>query len=85
MERRIFNTLVKKEHAKFGDNKYVNGRISGIGYMINESDMNFANTHGNEGFIYINKFTTDEYEKFKEIVEKLYPGLCEFDYKLKES
>lgn len=84
MEKIIFKTLVKKDHTKFGGNKYVNGRISGIGYMISESDRKFGNGHIDEGFIYINKFTTDEYEKFKQIVEKLYPGLCEFNYQVKK-
>ena len=80
MERKIFKTLVKNDHAKFGGNKYVIGRISGIGYMISALDIEHGNTGNNEGFIYINEFTTDEYENFKQIIEKLYPGLCEFNY-----
>ena len=78
------NTFIKKDH-KFGSNKQVLGRILGIGYCMQNYKDTYPIYKFKDGRIYIGKFTDEQYEKFKSIIEKLYPGLCEFDYTLKES
>ena len=82
MEKREVVTLIRKEH-KLGDNAYVKGRISGIGYMLlyDKDGLEYANAKNDDGFLLTHKCNVDQYMEFMEIVEKLYPGLCIFDYK----
>ena len=84
MERKKVLTLVKRNH-KFGGNDFVRGRISGIAYCMQGYKDVYPNEECDEGMIYITKMTPIEYDDFINIIEKLYPGLCEFDYKMKRS
>ena len=81
-KRKDVLTLVKDDH-KFGGNKYVLGKITGIGYCMSGFTNGFATMYIEEGFIYRHQFTVDEYDKFINVIEDLYPGLCVFDYKLR--
>lgn len=78
------STLIKRNHDKFGDNAYVMGRISGMQLVICECDDKFPITEIEEGHILTTKCTLKQYEDFMNLIEKHYPGLCEFDYKLKK-
>lgn len=83
-ERMEVLTLIKKDHTRLS-NEYIAGRISGIGYVVSGCKRGYANMQVKEGYVYRHEFTIDEYEKFMMIVEELYPGLCEFNYQMKES
>lgn len=83
----IFRTLIKKDH-KFSDNDYVKGRITGIEYIVcfngdieRAQDLGFAHVHFEDGILLKTICTKRQYEKFSKLVETMYPGLCEFDYK----
>ena len=80
-ERKTKFTLIKGVH-KHGNNEFILGRISGIGYCMSECVRGFANIGIEEGIIYKHKFTEDEYEKFSKVIEELYPGLCVFNYEI---
>ena len=83
MEKRIFKTIVRADH-KFGDSKYIRGRISGIQLAMCDEDPK-------NGFIWSyvpgvggmtkTECTPEKYDAFAKVIEKLYPGLCIFDYK----
>ena len=79
MEKKIFKTLVKDNHVKFGRNSYIRGRISGIQYVVCDKDT-YANKSIDGGIIQTCKCTPEQYEQFTEIVDKMYPGLCIFNY-----
>jgi hypothetical protein len=87
MEIKTFYTVVKFDH-KLGGNSYVRGRIHGIMEAIccenpgEEVLMGIGDF--DLGAIYPVKTTTEKYERFAEIVEKSYKGLCIFDYKESE-
>jgi len=84
MDKKVYFTLIKRMH-KFGDNHYVRGRISGIAFCMSGLEKEaYANMAVLDGTVISNYFTQEEYDKFIETVEKLYPGLCEFNYKLEE-
>lgn len=82
---KVFDTLVKKDH-KFGGNNYVTGRIFGMmegicrGYRdgFNEPDLALWHVPG-VGDVMTTVCEPEKYESFKTLVEKHYPGLCEFD------
>lgn len=85
MDKQKVSTLIKRDHA-FGGNEFTIGKISGIGYCISEYDTNFINIDmTDEGYLYTSEFTPDEYDKFINVIEELYPGLCEFNCQIKES
>ena len=86
MEKRIFKTLIKDNH-KFGNNPYVRGRISGMAYVLFGCDKQCAHIRYEnlDGVLFRYNGLPEEYEKFKEVVESCYPGLCIFDYNLEES
>lgn len=86
MGKRIFRTLIKKEH-KLGGNTYVEGRLSGIQYVVccKNIELQYAQIGIEEGTVLLTMCTPKQYEKFSKIVEELYPGLCEFNYYRKES
>lgn len=81
MNTKVYTTLIKKEHEKFGGNVYVKGRISGMAYAISGFRKQYAVTENKEGYIRHDRFTEEEYELFKITVENNYKGLCIFDYK----
>ena len=79
----VVSTLIKRNH-KFGENAYVRGRISGIKLVVCDGSDKFANCEIDEGILIKSECTPEQYDEFMNIVEKHYPGLCEFDYKLKQ-
>lgn len=81
MERKTVLTLIKRDHMNVGD-EFILGRISGIGYCMSGFNRGYVLMRNEEGFIYKTKFTVDEYDKFINEIDKLYPGLCIFDYKV---
>lgn len=90
MEKKVFNTLIKKDH-KFGENEYVHGRISGMQEMICDGNNNGVDEPGyamwhipGVGEVLVTYCEPEKYESFKNLVEKHYPGLCEFDYDMSE-
>lgn len=84
MGTRMFYTVVKANH-KLGGKTYVRGRVHGIMEAICSKDPGKEILYGigeNElGMIIPTRTTSRRYKKFAEIVERLYPGLCIFDYK----
>lgn len=78
-----FNTLVKRDHKLYKE--YVIGRISGIMYVTCELDKNYYDRptyECSEGSIFRVFCKKNDYERFAKTIEKLYPGLCEFNCKL---
>ena len=75
-------TLIKKDH-EFGNNNYVKGKISGIGYILSGYSKEIYPTKKiNDGYLLYNYCTDKEYSKFIKVISKLYPNLCEFNYKI---
>lgn len=83
MDKQEVLTLIKRDH-KFGGNEFVLGKISGIGYVESGYHSDSVLMRIDDGFVYRNKFTPDGYDKFINIIETMYPGLCKFDYKLEK-
>lgn len=86
MEKRIFKTLILKK-GRLGKNKYVHGRISGMSVALCggvECDKRFALMENRKVLMVTSECTQKQYDKFKELVEKVYPGICIFDYKESE-
>lgn len=85
MEKRIeVKTLIKND-PKLVNTEYVAGRISGIGHVVGGCKRGYANMQVKEGYVYRHAFTLKEYVRFMMIVEALYPGVCKFNYQMKES
>lgn len=84
MEKVTFYTLFKKDH-KLGGNLYVRGRVHGlmeaICYENPGKDILQGMGEVKAGFAFITVTTKERYDKFSEIIELEYPGLCIFDYK----
>ena len=83
-----FYTLVKKDHIKYGGNKFVLGKIEGFKELL--CDYDFANEGGRLGMYPMHRdsnnnrvletvCTPEMYEKFTRLVELHYPGLCVFN------
>ena len=83
MDKQEVLTLIKRNH-KFGGIEYILGIITGIGYVESGYSKKSVKMIIDEGYVYKDEFTPDEYDKFINIIEELYPGLCKFDYKLKK-
>lgn len=81
MEGNLYRTLLKNE-SKFGANDYVRGRISGIMAVIcgEEPKRGYAHFGCEDGIVLTTKCTALQYQKFSDLVEDIYPGLCEFNY-----
>lgn len=83
----VFKTLVKSDHPKFGDNKFVRGKILAYQEMI--CDDGVVGTYPipviEEGRIFQTGCTPDKYEQFAKKVEEMYPGLCVFYYQQSEN
>ena len=80
MEKKIFKTLVKDHHVKYGRNAYIRGRISGIQLMVCEGHKTHINKGIDGGILNVCECYPEQYERFTEIVEEIYPGLCIFNY-----
>lgn len=81
MKKKLFKTYVRAGH-KLSRNDYVMGRLSGIKYVICNGDPNcgFAHNYMSDGSrcFYV-ECTAEQYRRFAEVVEEIYPGLCVFD------
>ena len=83
---RIFNTLIKKDHVD-GENEYIQGRISGIQEIVCDGLRNGIDEPccptwdvADAGKVIMTICEPEKYETFKNLVDRHYPGLCEFDY-----
>lgn len=80
---RMFYTLIKRNHAKFGENTYVRGRIHGFMTVIcrgtADKCVSTAIRCIESGYVIGVKTEPDKYEEFEKVTELYYPGLCEFD------
>ena len=86
MERKFY-TLVKENH-KFGGNDYIRGKIHSYKELICDGERDgltkpaFAwNIISGVGHAIATECTQEQYDHFSQMVEKHYPGLCEFDCK----
>ena len=77
-------TLIKWEHT-LGTSEYVFGRITGVGYIVSGENKAKALMVTEEGSIYSNIFTVQNYDKFINIIDKLYPGLITANYKIESN
>ena len=84
MEKKLFRTLIKG-NTLLGAKEYVRGKISGYQDIICDRDeeRSFANIMAEKGVILTTKCTELQYDAFRQMVEKHYPGVCEFDYVIK--
>lgn len=95
MEKRIFQTYVGTKFRKVEDVTYIRGRISGIMFIMcglvdtdpRKGYPNVMITKDDNVIAYIMKVkcTQDQYDRFTEVIENTYPGLCKFDWKNKRS
>ncbi len=81
MERKVVLTLVKGNHRHLS-REFILGKITGIGYCMSGFTRGYVVMQTDEGSVYKHKFTADEYDNFINEIDKLYPGLCVFDYKV---
>lgn len=89
MEVKRFNTIIDLNGMQDKDAiTYIKGRINGMMCAICDYPHNnipYAlyrmKTPAGEitGYRLVTKCTLEEYKLFKEIVEKYYPGYCQFD------
>ena len=84
--KKFYTTIIKKDNALSG-NPYVYGRIIGISEVIFEHEFcSYWHKDMNDGASYFTVFGKEsDYEKFQEMIERIYPGLCDFDVKAKEN
>lgn len=85
MDKRSFWTTIKGDVSTFGRNKYVRGVIMGIQYVVcgNGSVTTPLLGDNETGDVHFRVKCSEElYDSFAKIVEKKYPGLCEFDAKV---
>lgn len=82
---KLFATLIKKEH-KLGENEYVQGRINGIMEILCNGKRNGIDEPAiagrripGVGELMLTECEPEQYEVFKNLIEKHHPGLCEFD------
>lgn len=77
-------TLIRGDYKFQVPEEYILGKIAGIGYMICGQSRGYTMRRiKDKGAIYEKEFTVDEYDNFMNIIEELYPGLCEFNYQVK--
>lgn len=81
MEKKGFKTLLNNDHELRND-RYIQGRIFGIAEIMCEAFGGYRDRVSKDGDIrYLELWCTEEdYEKFKNYVEKLFPGLCIFHW-----
>ncbi len=82
---KLFATLIKKEH-KLGENNYVIGRINGIMEILCNGKRNgidepviAGRSIPGVGELMLTQCEPEQYESFKDLIERHHPGLCEFD------
>lgn len=85
MDTRVYRTLVQEDH-KFGKNNYVKGRIGGYKELIcdGENDGLRKPSYAWDYIPGVGEFvdtvcSKEQYDRFRALVERHYPGLCEFD------
>lgn len=85
MDKRSFWTIIKGDVNVFGRNDYVRGVIMGIQYVVcgkgSVTTPLFVDEETGDAHFGI-KCSEKLYGLFADIVEKKYPGLCEFDAKV---
>jgi len=81
MGKKFYKTLIRKDHI-LGENLYVIGRVSGIGFMLCGKDGTYAHMKNDKGEILVHYCTLRQYRKFENVIRKHYPDLCKFYYKL---
>ena len=83
MKTRLIKTLVKKDH-KLGKDMLVLGRILGAMAVICMEDPVNGIEYGRglcaDGYIIASNTTDEKYERFANVIESWYAGLCVFDY-----
>lgn len=83
METRKIKTLVKDDH-KFGNSKFILGRIMGAMAVMCKEDpatgLEFGHGCCEHGHIIMTETTDEKYEAFTHVIENWYEGLCVFDY-----
>lgn len=93
-EKRMFKTMVKNgtEMGKWKGRPYAIGRIHGFMTIICDGGHSeYASISVNDderryvGRVLITKCTEEQYQEFKNVVERNYPGLCDFDIDFDES
>lgn len=79
MGKKKFRITIKKEHKLCKE--YVIGRISGLMYCIctGVGNTSYAGADVGEELVLFTETTKRKYMKLKKVIEKQYPGLCEFD------
>lgn len=79
---RLYWTKIKgdDENKVFGNNAYVRGRISGFMEVLCGRSASPTYFEAKNGSAHMGvRCTEEQYRAFRELVEKRYPELCEFD------
>lgn len=93
MEKRKIRTFVKMEYTapngkKIELNDYIKGRVHGFMTILCGEDKIYANRRiSNDdgeiaGYMFTTYTTEEQYEQFKQVVNRHYSDLCEFDVKI---
>ena len=80
MEHKTFLTVVKRN--EINNEMHVFGVIQGLQVAICDIDsptLGYDCELFPDLMIYRTNTTKERYKKFREVVEKIYPGLCQFD------
>lgn len=83
--KRIYWTKIDGNNKIFGGREYICGRINGFMEVLcgRNSSPRLVDPENNVEHISV-KCTEEEYQAFQKLVEKRYPGLCEFDVEFVE-
>lgn len=83
--KRIYWTKIRGVDKTFGCTDYVRGRINGFSEVLCGLHVRPICVEPENGDRYICvKCTEEQYQAFQNLVEKRYPGLCEFDVEYEE-
>lgn len=80
MEHKTFLTVAKRN--EINNEMHVFGVIQGLQVAICDIDsptLGYDCDLFPDSMIYRTNTTKERYKKFREVVEKIYPGLCQFD------
>lgn len=80
MEHKTFLTVAKRN--EINNEMHVFGVIQGLQVAICDIDsptLGYDCELFSDFMVYRTNTTYERYKKFREVVEKIYPGLCQFD------
>ena len=79
-KKKLIRTFIKEGYSTV-DILFITGKITGMAFAICEYEPGYKLTRAEKGgYVFEKQFTHEQYENFKKVIEKFYPGLCIFKY-----